>query len=147
MKKIVMLLCLFFCLISSLSLRVVAKTTEATTTEDSTEKTIGNVVINQSQDAPSMAHTQYDDNPTEAVRGPLNTILVKYKSIILGASGVVDIFLIGVVIWRLIVLGSCPAGNANERRTAIMGLGISLFAVALMGSFTLWYGLFFNALK
>lgn len=142
MKKFVIILCLFFCLISSLSLRVVAKTTEATTTEATTEATTQNDYI-------SMKHTQYDaeGDPMKAVYEPLNAILSKYKAFILGVSGVVDIFLIGVVIWRLIVLGSCPAGNVTERRTAIMGLGISLFAVALMGSFTLWYGLFFNALK
>ncbi len=157
MKKIITIL-FFIGLFALCYSKDVYADSQNTTTEASTEKTtgdsyeadvpIGNVKVIPPAQAPSMDHADYDKegNPAQAVYDTMLSVLTKYKTIVVGLAGLIDLFLIGVVIFRFIKLGNCPKDNANERRSAISALAISLFSVAVMGSLTLWYSLFFNAL-
>jgi len=155
MKKTILIL-LFVVLFALCYSNNAYANSQNTTTEASTKSStgdsydvdvpVGDVNVIPPAQAPSMNHTQYDDNPAQAVYDAMLNVLTKYKTIVVGVAGLIDLFLIGVVIFRFIKLGNCPKDNANERRSAISALAISLFAVAVMGSLTLWYGLFFNAL-
>lgn len=122
------------------------KTTERQTpiTED---VPVSDVIVDDNNPAPDMSHKKYDANPASAFTDVFTSFLTKYKGVVLGVAGVVDILLIGVVIFRLTQLGAVGANNPQGRRNALTALFISLLAVAIMGSVTLWYGLFFSALR
>lgn len=129
-------------------------TTTSTTQTDTTESNtttndipVDDVIMNGGSIAPDMTHLEDDEEPALVFIGTFNQFLTEYKGFILGVAGVIDLFLVGVVIFRIIKLGSVSPSAPADRKNAITALGISLLAVAIMGSITLWYGLFFNAFK
>ena len=107
---------------------------------------VDDVIMDGGSIAPDMTHIEDDEDPALVFTGAFNNFLTKYKGFVLGVAGVIDLFLIGVVISRIIKLGAASQSPV-DRKNALTSFGISLLAVAIMGSITLWYGLFFNALK
>lgn len=123
-------------------------TNKSTTVQDENLENlpVEDVIMDTAKEAPKMNQSEYSDNPALAFLKMFNRILSDYKVIILGIMGLVDLFLIGVLIFRFIKLGSV-GGNPTEVKNALTSLGITLLAVAIAGSITLWYGLFYNALR
>lgn len=126
------------------------RTTQAASTESSNTITddipIDDVIMNGGSIAPDMTHLEDDEEPALVFLKTFNQFLTEYRLFMLGVAGVIDLFLIGVVIFRIIKLGSVSQ-SPIDRKNALTSFGISLLAVAIMGSITLWYGLFFNAFK
>lgn len=106
---------------------------------------VNNAIMDNGSIAPDMTHSD-TKNPASVFTETFNDFLSEYKTIIMGMAGLIDLLLIGVVIFRIIRLGSVSQ-SPTERKNALTALGISLLAVAFMGSVTLWYGLFYMAAK
>ena len=72
-------------------------------------------------------------------------LYMKIKGIIVGIGGVLTLVLIGALIVNITKLGA-SSGNEQARSKAIMGIALSLVGAAMMGSATLFFGFFYNAL-
>lgn len=125
-------------------------TTQAASTESNNtaidDIPVDDVIMNGGSIAPDMTHLENDEEPALVFLKTFNQFLTEYRLFVLGVAGAIDLFLIGVVIFRIIKLGAASQ-SPIDRKNALTSFGISLLAVAIMGSITLWYGLFFNAFK
>lgn len=126
--------------------KTTTSTTQVANNTNTNDIPVDDVIMNGGSIAPDMTHLENDEEPALVFTNTLNQFLTEYKGFVLGVAGVVDLFLIGVVIFRIIKLGT-KSQSPMDRKNALSSLFISLLAVAIMGSATLWYGLFFNAFK
>lgn len=149
MKKWLMLMLIFTLVLFFSPVHAYAGNQAGTTEEqDSLNNPVADVNINTGGNAPSMHHTALDDNPASTFRTTIAVFFTQYKIVVLGIAGMVDLLLIGVVIFRIMAFGAAAgSSNAKDRKDAMTSLFISLIAVAIAGSATLWYGLFFNAFR
>lgn len=76
----------------------------------------------------------------------LNSILFKYKGIVLGVFGMATLTLLALAIYFAVQLGS-TGNNPMKRQQASSRLVLWGIATAIMGSFTLFFGLAFNFFK
>ena len=73
-------------------------------------------------------------------------IIEKYKTVIVFFSAIAAITMAGIFIFLLIKLGATST-NPQERSKILTGLLITGIATALLGSVSLFVGLFYNMLK
>lgn len=76
----------------------------------------------------------------------LNSILFKYKGIVLGVFGIATLTLIALAIYFAVQLGGA-GNNPQKRQQATSRLLICGIATAIMGSFTLFFALSFNMFR
>lgn len=76
----------------------------------------------------------------------LNAVLFKYKGIVLGVFGMATLTLLALAIYFAIQLGGA-GNNPMKRQQASSRLVLWGIATAIMGSFTLFFGLAFNFFK
>ncbi len=81
-------------------------------------------------------------NDTEAKA----TVIEKYKGIITFVSGIITVTMVAVFIIQFLKLGMMPS-NPRERKEIITGLLISGVSAALLGSITLFVGLFYGMFR
>jgi len=74
----------------------------------------------------------------------LNNILGKYKEIVLGVFGLLTLTLIGLLIYLFVCLGN-SGDNPRDRKNVIVRIITCGIALAVFGSFTVIFGLFFNS--
>lgn len=81
-------------------------------------------------------------NDTEAKA----TVIEKYKGIITFVSGIITVTMVAVFIIQFLKLGMMPS-NPRERKEVITGLLISGVSAALLGSITLFVGIFYGMFR
>ena len=81
-------------------------------------------------------------NDTEAKA----TVIQKYKGIITFVSGIITVTMVAVFIIQFLKLGMMPS-NPRERKEIITGLLISGVSAALLGSITLFVGVFYGMFR
>lgn len=77
--------------------------------------------------------------------GAWNTLLSKYRNVIVGVSGIAAITMVVIFIVNFLKLGA-SAGNPNARSAALTGLMWSGIAAAGLGAVSLIVGIFYNAI-
>lgn len=83
----------------------------------------------------------------ESTSGNVMTdIITKYKTIVIGISGIALVTMILVFIMNFAKLGTV-SGNPTERAKVISALVFSAIATAGLGSLMIWVGFFYNMFK
>lgn len=96
------------------------------------------------QSGDSLGNTMTDEQQVEStIIASINDIFLRYKEVIVGIFGIVIITLVIFLILNIIKLGG-TAGNPISRRNAIISLLLCAVAIAIMGSFSVWFILFYN---
>lgn len=90
--------------------------------------------------------TGLNSNNEKGVQSTFSTIFQKYRLVIAGVSGVVALSMLLFFIVQAFRLGN-SAHNPSERQKAMTGLIWTGIATALLGSISLFVGLFYNMLK
>ena len=74
-------------------------------------------------------------------KGAMGHVISKYKKIITFIGGMITVSLVGIFIFQFVQLGA-TATNPMERKKVLIGLLISGISAALLGSVTLFVGIF-----
>ena len=76
----------------------------------------------------------------------MGTVIEKYKAVITFVSGIITVTMVAIFIIQFLKLGMVTS-NPRDRKEVLIGLLISGFSAALMGSVTLFVGVFYGMLK
>lgn len=156
MKKVICIL-IFLCAIL-MSNQIVAYADDSTETSDSRIDKVGLDFDRELKEIPTPNMTPLEEpstekngsreaiNPNKELQATFNDFLTRYRSMIIGINGVCFLICIGLMVWRFMVLGA-SAGNPMARRNALISIGITAVGIAVFGSITLFFGLFYNGLQ
>lgn len=89
---------------------------------------------------------EFEDKSTDSIKDGFNKFLVKYKNLVAGISGLIVMTL---VVWLIIQF--CMIGNYTDnprmKGTKTTQLVLTILAIAILGSFTVWFSVFYNAFR
>lgn len=83
---------------------------------------------------------------TASIKAGFNKVLSKYKVLVVGILGLIVMTLVGWLLILFMALGKLSE-EPRARKATITGILITLIALALMGSFTLYFSLAFNVFR
>ena len=118
------------------------ESTKPTTTE-SGGGDLSDIGVSLSEDGSSVSITGMTDGGGEST---WNRIMAKYKTVILGVSGILTLTFI-ILFGKNIIKLAANSDNPQGRREAIQGCLWTFIAMALFGSLTVITGLAWNSLK
>lgn len=85
-----------------------------------------------------------NDNNLSIFYNMFSELLGKYKEIVFGIFGLLTLTLVALLIYLFVCLGN-SSGNPRDRKNVIVRIITCGIALAVFGSFTVIFGLFWNS--
>jgi hypothetical protein len=76
----------------------------------------------------------------------MNKILGNYKALLIGIFGIATLSLVALLIYYITKLGAA-GGNPEKRNAALQSMLYCGIAIAVMGSLTVFFGIFFYVIN
>lgn len=91
-------------------------------------------------------NSEFEKKDTASLKRGFNKILEKYKGLVVGMFGLILLTLIVWLIYQFCVIGNY-SDNPRTKGQKSTQLLLTILAIAILGSFTIWFSLAFNVFR